>query len=275
MMWLSRRFSRVLLGEALERRDFVTSAIALAGVALSGGEARAMAPAPREFYQLRKYTLRTGAQLALAQSYFQQALIPALNRMGITPVGAFKLDVGPETPTYYLLIPSASAELLVTLDLRLAEDSEFIKAGTAFWGAAASAPAFERVEGTLLGAFAGWPKLVAPKGGKRIFQLRTYESASDEGHVRKVKMFNEAEIGIFTRTGLAPVFFGDTLIGPKMPNLTYMLTFEDVADLTAKWKVFAGDPAWKELSHRAGYTDPEIVSNISNLYLSPLECSQV
>jgi NIPSNAP len=247
----------------------------MAGVALSGGEARAMAPAAREFYLLRRYTLRTGAQLALTQGYFEHALIPALNRMGITPVGAFKVDVGPETPAYYLLIPSASAELLVTLDLRLSEDAEFRKAGAAFWGAAASAPAFERVEGTLLSAFAGWPKLVAPKGGKRIFQLRTYESASDEGHVRKVKMFNEAEIGIFTRTGLAPVFFGDTLVGARMPSLTYMLTFEDVADLTAKWKVFAGDSAWKELSHRPGYADAEIVCNISNLYLSPLECSQV
>ena len=77
----------------------------------------------REFYQLRKYTLRTGPQLTLTQSYFEFALIPALNRMGIRPVGAFKLDVGPETPTFYLLIPSPSADTLVTLDLRLAEDT--------------------------------------------------------------------------------------------------------------------------------------------------------
>jgi hypothetical protein len=88
-------------------------------------------------------------------------------------------------------------------------------------------------------------------------------------------MFNEAEIGIFTRTGLTPVFFGDTLIGPRMPSLTYMLTFEDVPDLSAKWKVFGSDPAWKELSHQPHHTDAEIVSNISNLYLSPLDCSQI
>ena len=88
-------------------------------------------------------------------------------------------------------------------------------------------------------------------------------------------MFNEAEIGIFTRTGLAPVFFGDTLIGHRMPSLTYMLTFEDVPDLIKKWSVFGSDPAWKDLSHRPGNTDPEIVSNISNLYLSPLSCSQI
>jgi hypothetical protein len=88
-------------------------------------------------------------------------------------------------------------------------------------------------------------------------------------------MFNEAEIAIFVRTGLAPVFFGDTLIGHRMPSLTYMLTFEDVADLNKKWAAFASDPAWKELSRKPGNTDPEIVSNISNLYLSPLSFSQI
>jgi NIPSNAP len=249
----------------------------MAGVALtmSGAEGRAMAPTAREFYQLRKYALQTGPQLALVQNYFEHALIPALNRMAMAPVGAFKLDIGPETPTYYLLIPANSVEALVTLDLRLTEDAEFMKASAPFWGAPASAPTFVRVEGWLMSAFAGWPKIVAPKSDKRIFQLRTYESASYAGHVRKVQMFNDAEIGIFTRTGLAPVFFGDTLIGSRMPSLTYMLTFADVADLNAKWAVFVNDPAWKELSHRPVYADEEIVSSISNLYLSPLACSQI
>jgi hypothetical protein len=161
------------------------------------------------------------------------------------------------------------------IETRLAADTQFRKAAAAFWEAPATAPPFVRVETTLLSAFAGWPKLVAPKTEKRIFQMRTYESATDAAHIQKVKMFNEAEIAIFVRTGLAPVFFGDTLIGHRMPSLTYMLTFEDVADLNKKWAAFASDPAWKELSKKPGNTDPEIVSNISNLYLSPLTFSQI
>jgi len=107
--------------DSLERRDFVTSAIAMAGAALSVGDGLAMASPSREFYQLRKYALQTGPQLALAQNYFEHALIPALNRMAMAPVGAFKLDIGPETPTYYLLIPATSVEALATLDQRLAQ----------------------------------------------------------------------------------------------------------------------------------------------------------
>ena len=113
------------------------------------------------------------------------------------------------------------------------------------------------------------------KKEKRIFQPRTYESPSQVAHARKVQMFNEAEIEIFTRAGLTPAFFGDTLIGTRMPCLTYMLTFADTAELAQKWAAFSADPASKELSHRSGNTDAEIVSNISNLYLSPLSCSQI
>src|SRR3984893_16918055 len=129
----------------------------MAGGALSG-EGRALAQAAQEFYLLRKYALRNGSQLALTQAYFEHALIPALNRMSITPVGAFKLDIGPETPAFYLLIPATSVETLVTLNKRLAEETEFSKAAAAFWGAPASSPALQRLETTLLSAFAGWPK---------------------------------------------------------------------------------------------------------------------
>jgi hypothetical protein len=271
-----------------------------AGVASSaafGGEAMAMAQAGaetadssaglrndkaagREFYQLRKYELRNGAQTALTQGYFERALIPALGRLGMGPVGAFKLDIGPQTPTYYVLIPSSSAEALATLDAGLGADAEYVKQAAGFRDAPASAPAFERSERSLLGAFTGWPKLTATKMvdgklPKRIFQLRTYESASQVAHARKMAMFNQAEIGIFTRAGLSPVFFGDTLIGTRMPSLTYMLTFADTAELTAHWAAFSADAEWKELSHKPGNTDAEIVSNISNLYLSPLACSEI
>ena len=262
----------------MQRRAFIKSAAATAGLASSAWAAQPEphpSAQPQEYYQLRTYTMRTGPQLALAQSYFEHALIPALNRLHMQPVGAFKLDIGPETPTYFVLIPSTSAEALITLDTTLGRDPEYIRAASGFRDAPASAPAFVRSERTLLSAFSGWPRLTAPKPGKRIFQLRTYESPSQVAHARKVQMFNEAEIAIFTRTGLNPVFFGDVLIGTRMPCLTYMLTFADTAELTQHWAAFSADPAWKELSHRPGNTDPEIVSNISNLYLSPLSCSQI
>jgi len=84
----------------VERREFVKSALVTAGIASGaafGGEpdGKVQVATRQEFYQLRTYTLRTGPQLALTQGYFERALIPALNRLEMGPVGVFKLDIGP------------------------------------------------------------------------------------------------------------------------------------------------------------------------------------
>ena len=139
----------------------------------------------REYYELRKYQLQSGPQTKLLQSYLADALIPALNRLGFSPIGAFNLDIGPETPALYLLIPSTTLESLVTAELQLAKDEEFMKAAAPFWNAPAIAPGFTRIESSLMIAFEGWPRLVVPPAtaqhGKRVFQLRTYESPTQPG----------------------------------------------------------------------------------------------
>ena len=83
------------------------------------------------------------------------------------------------------------------------------------------------------------------------------------------------EFDIFVKAGCRPVFFGDTLIGSRMPNLTYMLSFTDAAELDARWDLFRNDPAWKKLSTSPRYTADQLVTNITNLTLSPLACSQI
>jgi hypothetical protein len=93
--------------------------------------------------------------------------------------------------------------------------------------------------------------------------------------VRKVEMFHSGEMEIFKNAGFHPVFFGDTLIGARMPNLTYMLSFAEQAELEAKWGGFRNDPAWKKLSASPRFAYDQIVTNITNLYLSPLGCSQI
>lgn len=265
----------------MERRQFLAASVAASAVTLAGDVAAqsGSAASSREFYQLRRYGLQQGPQSKVTESYFGDALIPALARMGMGPLGAFRVDIGPETPVFYLLTPGPSVQGLAELDLRLAEDAVFLKAAEPFWNATAAAPPFERVESSLLAAFQGWPKLTPPAAAatkaKRIFQLRTYESPSNGDHVRKVEMFHSGEFEIFLKAGFHPVFFGDTLIGSRMPNLTYMLSFTDQAEMDAKWNLFRDDPDWKKLSSSPRFASDQIVTNITNLMLSPLGCSQV
>jgi len=267
----------------VHRRQFLNSSLAASALVVSGQSqaqtSQTAAGSAREFYQLRTYHLRSGPQTALCESYLGTALIPALNRGGMSPVGAFRLDIGPETPVFYVLIPSKSLEALAMLDLQLSTDDAFLKAADPFWSAPATAPAFLRMESTLLIAFEGWPKLTPPattaSHGKRLFQLRSYESPSNRDHVRKVEMFHKGEFEIFQKAGFEQVFYGDTLIGPRMPKLTYMLSFPDLTAMTARWAAFSSDPEWKKLSSSPRYHYEEIVSNITNLILSPLGCSQI
>ena len=255
---------------------------ASAAVLTEGARAQAAASGGtqgREFYELRRYRMQSGPQTGLVDGFVRDALIPGLNRLGFSPVGAFCMEVGPETPTMYVLIPGRSVEALVTADQRLTEDAAFRKAAEPFWGAPAAQPPFVRYESSLMIAFAGWPKLRVPGStatkGKRIFQLRTYESPTDGAHGRKVEMFHKGEFEIFTKAGFFQVFYGDVLIGDRLPKLMYMLSFVDLAELEGAWERFRNAPEWKALSGESRYASEAIVSNIDNLYLSPTGYSQI
>ena len=128
-------------------------------------------------------------------------------------------------------------------------------------------------------AFEGWPKLVVPpvtaQHGKRVFQLRTYESPTQQDHVRKVEMFQNGEFEVFQRAGFWQVFFGDTLIGPRLPQLTYMVSYPDISEIDVKWDAFRNDPQWKKLSSQPRYSSEPIVDSISNLVLRPASFSQI
>ena len=91
--------------------------------------------------------------------------------------------------------------------------------------------------------------------------------------LNKLKMFNAGEVPIFRKTGLTPVFFGEAVVGAQMPNLTYMLTFADMAARDAAWAAFGRDPDWRTLLADPQYR--ENVSAISDIILRPTAYSQI
>ena len=233
----------------------------------------------RLYYELRRYQLVDGPQKKICDAFFQNAFIPAVNRLGITPVGVFNLTVGPGTPVMYVLLPSASVEALVNLEAHLANDAQYMSAGTPFLSAPAVAPAYQRIESQLMIAFEKIPGITLPAAtatnAARVFELRTYESPSDLDHKRKVEMMQSGEELIFGKAGFTQVFYGDTLIGGHLPNLTYMLSFENLAARDQHWTAFGTNPDWKTMQANPRYAFENIVSNISNFILTPAAYSQI
>ena len=269
----------------MQRRSFLASSIAASALAVHAsaphlrGSLGAATGEGREYYELRRYHLLRGPQVKLAADFLGEALVPALNRLGISPVGVFEVEIGPESPALYVLIPSTSLETLLTVESRLNRDADYLKAGAAFLNAPAQQPAFARMENSLMVAFEGMPRLRVPPAAaehrSRMFELRTYESPTPQDHLRKVEMFNSGEFDVFEKAGFWQVFYGDTLIGSRLPNLTYMLGFEDLADRNKKWEAFRSAPEWKKLSSSPRYAFEEIVSNITNVILKPAPYSQI
>ncbi|MBV8514677.1 MAG: NIPSNAP family protein [Acidobacteria bacterium] len=233
----------------------------------------------RLYYELRRYQLVNGPQKKICDAFFQNAFIPAVNKLGITPVGVFHLTVGPGTPAMYVLLPSASLDALMNLEAHLANDVQYMSAGTPFLSAPAVAPAFQRLESQLMIAFEKIPGITLPAAtatnAARVFELRTYESSTDLDHRRKVEMMQSGEELIFNKAGFTQVFYGDTLIGGHLPNLTYMLSFESLAARDQHWTAFANNPEWKTMQANPRYSFEEIVSNISNFILTPAPYSQI
>jgi hypothetical protein len=108
---------------------------------------------------------------------------------------------------------------------------------------------------------------------ERMFELRIYESHDDLKARLKVAMFNDGEIDVMRDVKMAPVFYGETLIGQDVPNLIYMLSASDMESHEAHWKAFIGHPEWDRMKKLPKYKDT--VSNITKVYLVPTDYSQI
>jgi len=259
----------------MKRREFM-AASCLAGLAPLGGMAMAQdaRAKKKEFYELRLYELQSAAKQEAFVEFLGKAVIPAANRLGIGPVGVFKM-MEDDSPNLYVLLPHQSLESATTTNHRLGGDAEFLEAGASVIDAPKSDPAYRRCDSSLLVAFDEIPKLEIPtKKASRVLELRIYESHSTERAIKKVAMFNEGgEIDLFRRVGLPSVFFGEALIGSDLPNLTYLLAFDDMEAKKTSWAKFFAHPAWTKLKNDPQYKDT--VSKVTSIMLLPAACSQI
>ena len=258
----------------MRRRSFIRASLATVCSA-AAAPALAAERAGATLYELRSYSLKSGKQPAL-ETYLGKALLPALKRAGIGPVGVFVEKSDQEPVRVYALIVYPSAEALATLPAKLAADEEYAKAAKDYLAVGPNDPVYSRIESSLLLPIEGMPKLEKPDTSKpRLLNLRIYESHNERAGKKKIEMFNQGELAIFRRVGLTPVFFGETVVGGAMPNLTYLLVFPDDDGRKAAWNRFRDDPEWLKLKAIPEYADKEIVSRITNVILTPATYSEI
>ena len=234
----------------------------------------------RQYYRLSVYHFKDREQEKILDQYFAGALLPALHRMRIVSAGVFKAlanDTASDKKIY-VFIPFKSAGEVQELNDDLQKDKNYQAAGQEYLNAVFSTPPYTRIETIILYAFPLAPRLQLPgltsAKNERVYELRSYESATEKIYQNKVKMFNDGdEIGLFKRLGFNAVFYSEVIAGPRMPNLMYMTTFENMADREKHWKAFSDDAQWKTLSGLPLYQHN--VQHADILFLRPTDYSDI
>jgi hypothetical protein len=258
----------------MNRRQLITGAAAMSAIISTSANA---ADTTRSFLEITTWRLHNSdeAQTKRVSDYLEAGLFPAVTRAGAKPVAAFTNLIGPDGPSLFSMVQYPSLAAMQDTLAKLAADKDYEKASQTL--AAGSGMPFVTIESSLLHSLSILPEAVIPTDAAsrpaRIFELRIYESQSMAARVKKAAMFNNGEIGVFQRLGMRPVFIGESIVGPRQPNITYMLSFDSLAEREKLWSAFGSDPEWKKLSAPPELKDAQIVANISNIIVRPLPFS--
>jgi hypothetical protein len=215
-------------------------ALPLTGSVQSGATAKKTG-----IYLMETFRLKQGTQPARINEYLSKAALPALGRVHSGPKIVLEALVTSHTPQYVVILGFQSIEEFWSVRAKLNADTELTKAFDA-WQAGPEPP-FESQTNALLEAADYSPEVVPmdpPPATPRIFELRVYHSPT----YRQLKLLHErfsgAEIRLFHRAGVHPILYTSTVVGPQMPNLTYVIPFADLASREKAWNTFGADPEW-------------------------------
>lgn len=234
-----------------------------------------------ELYELRVYLNDTPEKQSVVSDYLKSSLVPALHRMGMKQVGVFKpagyAAVKGDDYSMFLLVPFQNAEQFVNLRSNLENDKKYQESARDYFDQPLKNPAFKRIESRLLKAFRGMPEIetseLSEKKLPRVFELRLYESHTEDHARRKVHMFDNGEIQLMRDVQMGPVFFAETIAGSDAPNLVYMLSAANRDQHAEHWKAFLAHPEWDRMKNLEQYKDT--VSKIQNWFLVPTKYSDL
>jgi NIPSNAP len=254
----------------MNRRSFTQSmgsAAALSTLANSPGQAQSPARKTR-LYRLEYLYLRQGSQGNRVDE-FLSSQIPLLAR-NTQALGVFTAVLGPHVPATVVLSGFASMQEMEAAGERLRRNPEYQAALEKMEKGVE--PPYDRADRVLLRATDFSPE-IAPLPGRpktpRVFELRIYHSPT-ERHLHGLHArFAGPEIAIFQRSGIHPVLYADTIIGPNMPNMTYLTPFASLADREKALDAFAADPEWVKARNESIARGGQIVAQSDITLLRP------
>ena len=219
----------------------------------------------QEYYQLKIFQFQDATEMEMTDQFLSEVYMPMLKKKGFKNIGVFKNSITEKDSILktYVLVPSNDIMSIYN------SEQEIIDAYP-------DEKHFNRVNTIFLKAFSHMPMLKpSPLDGprnERIYELRSYESATEKSYKNKVEMFNEGgEVKLFDELGFNAVFYAEVIAGDAMPNLMYMTTHQNQESRDQNWKAFVDSPVWNTLKAMPKYQ--KNVSHIDIHFLHPTEYS--
>jgi len=199
------------------------------------------------YYLVEKFDLKQGDQPGRLDEFFSKLLLPALNKVHSGPKIYLDAQIAPHMPQKIAIYGFESLQHLDDVHTKMMGNKEFARAAEEFEKGIEQGA--EQQTNILLEAADYSPEIEIPKEPRktsRLFELRVYHSPT----YRQLKALHERfagpEVRIFHRVGVHPVLYSSTIIGPAMPNLTYLIPFDSLAEREKAWAAFGADPEWQK-----------------------------
>jgi len=199
----------------------------------------------RRVFVFDQYFLKNGTQAGRFHEYAQKTALPALGRVSSGPKIVLEALMAPHMPQVATLFGFGSVEELLGARERLRADEEW-KKGFEAWENHPEQP-YEHLTSTLLELTDYCPTVptsLEPRNAPRIFEIRVYHSPTWRQLRALHERFAGPEIQIFHRVGVHPILYSSTVFGGQLPNLTYVIPFDDLAAREKAWNAFGADPEW-------------------------------
>jgi len=267
----------------MKRREFFAAGSA-GLVALTAATALAAdEPGKQEFIEVRKYTIKDADKRAVLVDILDKALIPALNRQGLRPVGVF-VPITREVPlarearfanNVFVVVPHKTTDTFVSTAAKLRADTVYKRDAAPIFATTSRDPVYTDCETFLLQGFPTMPTVEVPNlGPNRVFELRLYRSFNIERNEAKIKMFDVGgELPLFREVELNPIFFGDIVAGSRMPAFLYMIGCPSLEKHAEVWRTFVAHPKWIAMKDLPEYADT--ATEIESVVLTPSPGSQI
>ncbi len=214
----------------------------------------------RDYYLIQIYHCSSAKQITAIDTFLKNIYLPFMHKNGIKKIGVFA-PLSNDTALdkrLFIWMPFKSIEKIDELDQTIENLDPMGKEPILHLENADSSLPFTRIEKIISRAFKFQPEYVKnstlTKSSSRVYEYRSYESPTENLHLRKVHMFNEGgEITLFASLNFNAIFYSKVIAGSRMPNLIYMTSFNNMEDRNAHWKSFGEAPHWKKISAAPEY----------------------